>query len=264
MPKTKKQKIFIASVILLGGIVSAFFVLRSTPGTNSILGLSFGKDGSSEFGYEKKYDNKIGNSEIKNIDNLTTNLIDAYAYEIAKKNPTGPQLLNNEKRLTMPSGNTLDSAFQKELSQKIQISQIEETDIKTSNDNSANAIRSYILALNNINTKNSKGTQANIGVLINEMFSKNNPDPLFAFVNKLKNGTNEILALSVPSSWKDLHIKLINLQQKKIAVFESMLEVEDDPVKTISYVEKLDEIIKEDQDLALLFKEKAKMTISMR
>lgn len=190
--------------------------------------------------------------------NLTDNIITNYGHEIAKRNPSGPRVVNGEQKIALPPQRTLEELLATELNQNLKIDLYDLKDIRISRDASDNYIRTYLKSIStateNIFGKFTKTPFA----LLDELLRKKNPEPLYQYVTLLSRYSGDLLTLDAPPSWKTFHLEFINLQQEKIAVYQSLLEVDQDPVKAMVAINQIEKLDEKDQNLATVLNEQLK------
>jgi hypothetical protein len=103
----------------------------------------------------------------------------------------------------------------------------------------------------------SKKTNNNLGEVAYLWLEKNNADPITKHIDALSVLVSDLLAISVPPAWKEIHISLLNLQQKKIAVLQSMLDINNDPIKAIAAANTIDKLSAEEKEVAQMIRTRA-------
>lgn len=251
----KKSKKAAALIIIGASLVSSYLILKSpsgTGGSGEAIGLDFLKPSNAGFNFERKSDSLSATlsgsvpQAPEQTDNLTDNLIQNYLYEIAKRNPNGPR----GKYITLPPEKDFGTILEEKLREPLGLTTYTAKDILAAKDNSKQAVAEYLESLKAAEQKAFKNNKDNILTLFEAIFAKNDPGKAYDYNNRLRNYTANLLAVRAPQVWQDFHLRLINLQQKKIALFEGLADVSSDPLKTLIAVNFLEEIVAEDGALA--------------
>lgn len=236
-----------AIIILLSGIVFAWFITKGDDRADDSLSVSV----ASTLDKNISFTRETGASSDP-PKNLTEEAIQGYLTELVKKNPDGPQ--NNT--LVFPSQDILESAIQQATNAGISFHPITKDDIKISDAVGEEAERSYIAAIQNAGKENSKKINANEMYALYSFFSENNAAPLISHINGLQSFVLSLIETPTPVSMEEFHIKLINLQIKKIAIMENFLELENDPMKTMVALREYEKLPEEEKALAEMIAQK--------
>ncbi|MDI6820608.1 MAG: hypothetical protein QMD65_00305 [Patescibacteria group bacterium] len=260
---TKKSA---AVIIIITSIFASVFIIFSsqTPQEKGFLKISANlNDANPYLNFKALTNNGLTEAAKKTenkvlTDNLTDQLINNYGYEILKRNPSGPLNRGGGQSLTMPSQNLLQKLLEDKLTQNLKIDFYEIKDLKIGNDNSLKAVRAYLEVLNSVNKKNLLVIKKSPFAMFNDFFRKKNPDQLYQYLGFLSSYTTDLLKISVPSSWQAFHLELLNLEQKKITIYQTLVNAEQDPVKALIAAQEIEKIDQEELDLATVLQEKLK------
>jgi hypothetical protein len=69
---------------------------------------------------------------------------------------------------------------------------------------------------------------------------------------------SQILKTETPESLSDIHLNLLNFWYKKLVIFNSLLETENDPLKGVLALERIPDIINRGQEIEIILNEKMK------
>lgn len=249
-PKTKRRVFALA--IILCGIIVAVSISASGP-KKSVSALAIGtKDSRSKNPYLEF--NRIGSGYPlptlqKGADNgdlnLTDTLAESYLAEILRKNPSGPQLVEGEQKITLPGEQAFGDILDK-YAEEIGNSYIfEEKDIKLTNNVSKEAGLAYLQKLNEINEKNFGKFDKTIVEVLDLWMKRQNSKPLEQYVSLIQPQTQDLLALPVPILWKQFHLQNLNLWQKKLKVYSMLLDLENDPLASVLALGQVSPVIEE-------------------
>lgn len=258
MTLSSKSKKLAAAVIVGAGIIGTYLILSSERANGNVLfDVDFKKNSDAALGFQKG--DVVPNNPNNTFDpnNLTDVFLSKYAAEILKKNPQGPLDLEGQRKITIPSQESLEKIIQEEMEQGVAIQEVTSREIKHTTDDSPAAALSYIQSIISANERMSKKTNNNLGEVAYLWLEKNNADPITKQMDALSVLVSDLLAVPVPPSWKDVHLSMINLQQKKITVLQSIFDINSDPVKALAAAHIIETLSLEEQDVARMIRTKA-------
>lgn len=182
-----------------------------------------------------------------NTENYTDNFVNRFGFQIAAQNPDGPQ----GSGIVPPTQNDFETMLARELGKTISVPTITENDIRIQKNENKEVIIQYAQKLNTIITRAN-----NTSAKETKNISETNITEIRKTADALHTAVNDLLALEVPNSWVDFHIKTINVYEKKAALLDAIADIENDPVKTIVAAQALQNLGKEEMQLSALFVEK--------
>jgi len=254
--KLKATKKIFAAMLILGSIITSVLIISSSHNKNAkedFLKISANlNDINPYLNFKTQTNNGLTETTPKTenkilTDNLTEQLLN-----------NGPFNQNGKQSLIMPSQELLEKLLADQLAQDIKIDFYETTDLKISNDNSPKAIRTYLEAIDKISKKDLLTLKKSSFAVFADFFDKKNQDSLYQYIDALSNYTTDLLKISVPSAWQAFHLELLNIEQKRIAVYQALANMDQDPVKALIAANELEKIDQAESDLAIVLKEKLK------
>ncbi len=197
--------------------------------------------------------------EIKLPENLTEKFNQLLAKEIIDKNNkpkdgTSPA----EQGLTVPQPNKIAEEFIKNGLKKANenILNIKQIQLTVSQDNSKNAIRAYLLEAQVIIKENLDAKKINLLEVLNDLNANNG----VGFVEKLspiiiahETTANKLEEKPIPADLEKLVTEEIRLLRITANIFKAIIDVENDPLATITAIKQFDEIVKNWGDLQKKF-----------
>ena len=179
-------------------------------------------------------------------DNLTDLFVQAYTGEIFARNNGGPKTINGEPTLNMPSEQVLEDFFKKADFQSVAFRRFEKKDVRISKINTGHDQIAYIESVDRIFKKYTPLFKTTIFSAVQTFFKTKDPKPLTGITAYIPSLINELLALSVPESLLPLHLELVNLWQKKLVTYQSIINSDIDPLKGYVAAKQLPSIVQED------------------
>ncbi len=190
--------------------------------------------------------------------NLTEILARSYVDQIFNQNPEGIQAIDGQTRLKIPSVNTLGSSLNDVLTNPaLDFPSFERKDLKLTADNQKSQ-KFYIESLDNALRKNFSWLKKDILQIIKNFMELGADQDLNRLIDTIPNFINDLLGLPVPDSVSATHIELLNLWQKKLLIYQSLKNKNDDPLKAYLALQKIPEIIQEDINLQSVLMERYK------
>ena len=193
---------------------------------------------------------RVGQASVKSKNDraasnkLTANLAKLYIGEIAKRNPT----LAGAETLTLPGESSLEEVMAAQIAQGIQSKTYTKKDVRASEASGVSAERAYLESFVLITQKNFAGTRG-IDEMLGAFIEKQNPAPLQKYIDSATTQVADLLALETPKSLASFHLENLNLWQKKISVYGSLLESENDPLRSYVALQSIESIISENEAL---------------
>lgn len=190
--------------------------------------------------------------------NLTELLMRSYVNQIFSQNPEGIQSVGGQTRLKIPSANTLGSSLDSALAnQVLETPRFGRKDIKFTDDNQE-AQKLYIESLDRVLRKNFSWLKKDIIQIVKNFTERGASQDLDRMIDTIPNFINDLLELPAPDSLSATHIELLNLWQKKLLIYQSIKNTNDDPLKAYLALQKIPEVIQEDTNLQSVLLERYK------
>lgn len=190
----------------------------------------------------------IQNGVLNN--NLTEAFAQSYLQEIFKRNPNGPQILDNEQMLAIPSEQAFSDLLQNYLESSFVWIRFETKDIKISADNSRASKLKYIEFIRSLMQKKKENIEGELTAL-NDFLEKQKTDDLYASLSSIREDIGELLKNPVPSSNKFFHLQVLNTWQKQASIYKAVLNLSQDPVKALLATNEITSSTEELRNLSL-------------
>lgn len=172
-------------------------------------------------------------------ENLTQKFADNLAKGFVESNPLG---IEEGGEINTPNNNALlaqaASDYQKEIN-SLDIF-IKEKDLKISTDNSQQNILTYYESYKETISK--YATKMNMASNLEMFVDTNNPDYLKLIPGYLQNIIDDLKRVKVPSDFSSLHCEAINLFVAEKVIFESLINVNSDPLRAASSLMTMDDL----------------------
>jgi hypothetical protein len=181
--------------------------------------------------------------------NLTDLLVQNYMQEIVKRNPTAPQ---RGESLAFPSASTFQNIIQEKMAQGLSYRLYDLKDIRISENTNPEKQIKYIENLYEILKKYAVVFGTDITIALEDFFKNRNNEKLNRIAENIPPLINELLALSPPKNFAATHLSLLNLWQKKLTIYEAILNTATDPLKAYLAVNQLVPTLQEDFDLQMI------------
>lgn len=137
------------------------------------------------------------------------------------------------------------------------ITEVDESRVKTSSDNSRNAKENYLKALSLLNQKNFDGFEKNYLEVMVDVYQKINTDSANQLADIYQKAVKDYFETVAPSDWKDLHKKLIIYGQNAEMVYRTMAQYPTDPFKGYLALEALESLNVSGEELQNIFQKAA-------
>ncbi|MCP6720122.1 MAG: hypothetical protein KJI72_02220 [Patescibacteria group bacterium] len=188
-----------------------------------------------------------GGSENQGTDNLTELVAQAYAKELLKNVERGSGRVE-ERNLNIATPD-LQQVLQEKIVQDFDFPKFNLKDIRISGDNSSENQITYMEAIDSLLRENFSGFKKDINIALEEFFKENNPQTIHYLTSHISDYINGLLELETPPQWQEYHLQYTNLWYKKLLMYQAVLNIQTDPLKTYVVIQTLPEIIQEDLDL---------------
>ena len=256
------KKYFIIIFVISAGVAFGVFLFAPTSKTLYIKNSALYLASADSRQATNQADDKIGdlsNTIIPKIivpENLTKNFAGLLAKEIIGKNnqPKDSQL-PTEPRLDVPDPNKIAEEFIKNGLERANenILNIKSPEIKTSPDNSKEAIESYLTEAQKIIKENLKGPML---ISILEDINKNNGqglEKLLPIISAHETVANQIEEKIAPRDLKELMTEEIRLLRITANVLRALTNIENDPLGAIAATKQFEIILQSWADLQIKF-----------
>lgn len=256
MKRYLKIKTFIAVVVLIGGVWSAWQIGAAQNKKNNQVSIKAevvdGNDSNLDFETTSSLAVGLptiaGSETDPQSDNLTDNLAQLYTQQIINRNAAGPTTdSNGQSQITVPSENVFDDLLQQNLGQTVQYKEFTLDDLIVSADNSSKNQISYIQALNSITQKNLGN--ANIFAALDKLLNQNDPSVMQNQMTAVSNQISDVLQIPIPSLWQQFDLEALNLWQKTATIYQAFLGINNDPLKTYLVLNDFQNVLQETQSL---------------
>lgn len=178
--------------------------------------------------------------EMKN-DNLTDLLAQNYALEILDKNSKGTL----SEDLSSDVENFINSLTQ-ESDSLVSVRKFNSNDINTTNNNSEELKIKYIEAVDTALRKNFGSFRKDIKTIVDRSLFKNDHESIRFMIQNSPGFINDLLQIETPSDFEAIHIRMLNVWQKKLVMYLSAANVSSDPLKAYITMQWIPEIIEEE------------------
>lgn len=246
-----KIKKFIPALIISSALIAAILILTNNNKTDQEP-LAVQLETNNPFlAFNKQNLNAESKIALAAAAGQTTNLTEAFAklyfQELVKQNPENFQA--DQRGLKLPKDisdiNLNQDEIAELINQTFKIIPFEIKDIKISQDGSVSAQLAYINALQTINQKNFSQIKDNIVDIVEQWIFYQKKEKLAAYVRAVPNQIKDLLILPVPPAWQEFHLQNLNLWQKKLAAYSALLDIEQDPLKSLPAIQEISLIIQE-------------------
>ncbi len=250
---------FIASIILISGIGISFLIVKGSDGVSkSPVSVLLGDTPSNthQFATLNNLPSHVNLFDSNSQTNLTNNVVSQYTAQILKANTKGA---GKNAKVFLPNEDALNTIIRDQLTEGISVRYFTSKDIKVSDDNSKEAVAAYVKNISEVYNKNADSKKSP-GFLpsISDYIVNNNQDSLTSYLSLVSSQIDGLLSAPVPSQIADLHLKLINAWQKRLALGTTILQSGDDPIKAVVAVQEISKSIDEEHSLILSLQEKFK------
>lgn len=224
-----------AFLTMLGGIGIAIAILSSGNGggTNfltAFLGTNTGTPSNLNFKLGGISNTTATSSDTTAADNLTDQIAKTYGAQILSLNEKGMKKTNQDAPITIPGDQTLSDIINQGLAQQIPVPTFDVKDIRIGKTDDKNAVLAYLKALTDAYDRDFKTTPENFFLSIAGAI-QNNTGALEKSADATSNFITDLLGIAVPPSWEDLHLKMLNIWQRRLTLANTILKSADDPLK---------------------------------
>jgi len=178
-------------------------------------------------------------SSEEGSDNLTNSLISTVGKYLVENNPSGPQTIDGQKAISVPSAETIAKDLLVEAAEKFDLNQLRPTilekNLNISTDSSKESLTKYITALNNIIIEQSKKFPD--GFFDAQNLTMDSIDTLLGVYTMT---FNKVLKLSVPKSALAIQKKQLELLGAKKNIYQKFKDYEKDPITALLAIQSLE------------------------
>jgi len=248
----KRKKL--ALVILAAGIIISILIIIPRDAEKKSLAVSSKKSEGDPALSFKSSDNenlelnlpekeKMREEDFTENTNFTEALADSYAKQLFGNNTDG----------SLPSEEEMLTEFQRNLPQSLIYSTFKEKDVRVSSDNSEKNQVTYMEAVNEAMWNNFGEIQGeNTSTAIEKLFEEDDSSIIEKLIKATPNYLDDLLQIEAPSAWKEFHLAILNVWQKKFTVYKAVVDYDSDPSKAYLALQELPDIIQRSQDLQLI------------
>lgn len=244
------NKKMVAVFIITVGVVLSVFIIIQKQKNMALEGFSntANKDNpsfqfeSNEPSFKVAQNNDLsGPLPVLETDNLTDYLIQLYSQEFFEG---GPDTLSSEG---------LTALLQETTIQPSALSRFSIDDISISTDDSTRNQIIYIETVGLFLYEHFKDFEnENILTALKSFFEKNDPSLFEFLISAIPPYINDLLTLNVPPSWKEIHVQMLNLWEEKLITYKAIVDLQEDPLRTILAVQQLPELLERDVEIQVI------------
>lgn len=237
----------ISAIVLFGGIMGSLFILGSYDEPAKKTGTPiFASDNSlKKIGSASSLEEN-GLASSADEENFTDRLLRDYKQELARAN--SEKAIINPEELAPPDKEILNELVAKQFDRDFGASLFEEKDIRVIDD-SPEAWTDYFGALQTSYKKNSAGRGGAYFSAIAEAVSAGSAANLKDQTDFLLRQIDETLALPAPRRWVQFQLEILNIWRRKLEIARAVLGKDDDPIKMVAAVERLNEVVQAEENL---------------
>lgn len=244
-------------LIISAGLIGSFWIIKDAKKTTSeTAGFSLEnavKPGGTLFKYVEKAAQDITNDASKNSFNLTESLSKSVFEQIKSTDFPNQNNENLSADINLMSGNLANNILEKQLLDFNLIFDINNSDLKISQDNSQEAKIKYLETIGKINKNNLGDFNKNYLEVIIDVFQKLDISSAVQLTNIYKNLANDYLNITVPNDWVDIHKELIIHFKNSEIVYRTLSNYLNDPVGGYLALEIIEEIAVDNSELVQNF-----------
>ncbi len=252
--RTKK---FFALLIILSGVGVSLILINHGSGKNSnLFGFATKPGNNPSLNYKNSasissaFSNQDPTPDKTKMDNMTDALINSYVREFASLNQNGLQTINGKTGIKPISEGDFQNLIAEKINEDVAFEYFSEKDIKISEDDSKENQIAYLLNVAKAMNKYKTSFKTDIFSAIENNFKKNDSSALERFVNNMPELIENLLVLQPPKNFITLHLQLLNYWQKKLAYYEAIINLQEDPLKAYIALDNLKNILQEGLDLS--------------
>ena len=170
--------------------------------------------------------------------NLTEALIRSYIQSVA----------GNDGAL--PTTDEITSELQDNLSGDLEFTTFSIKDVITTDRNSQSDQIEYIESVGATLYENFKELEGeNVITILQTFFENSDPTLINQFIKSIPLYIDDLLEINAPSLWADFHLQMLNVWQKKLVIYQAILDTESDPLKAYIALQELTDVLREDIDI---------------
>lgn len=249
----KKRKI-ISSAIVLSGLILFLVIINLPSGTAPTASPANPNpaDPNSNLGFQTEQGRNVVTNPTSDdqppakTDNLTEQLAQKFSRTVLQINNG---FSNGTSSISLPNADSFSNAISDSLNQDLQFPAFGEKDIRIDPDNSSSSQIAYVNAVANVAKKNFAGFSMDIATIMNNFFNKNDSGGLAKYVGIAGKMASDLLALKVPARLSAWHLQNLNLWEKKIVVYQAILNMSSDPLKTSLALQQINNVGQENDIL---------------
>lgn len=238
----------VAILILAGGILTAFFIVRAlaTPkgdGGQLTLSVSGSADPAFAFGDSGlTLGNLLGNVENANF---TERVAQRYGEEILKLNPPRGAMSG----IALPPEGTVESLIAETLERPLTFKTYTTRDLRTVPLKDKEGLARYFVTLAQIQTERFGSVSDFLLTAVARFIAENERGSLEKHRDATTAYVGDLLTVPVPTPLVPFHLGLVNLWQKRASLATYILKSGDDPLKVVAAVDSLEATASEEDAL---------------
>lgn len=176
--------------------------------------------------------------------NLTDSLIKAYA----EKNLENRTYMTKDlTKISSLSETMIDSVIKENVKNGFDFNLFSKKDLRITSVSTPESETAYLESIILVRKKIIKNTDLFSG--IKKYFDDGNENDLKKFTQAVPLLIAELLALEAPISFESFHLRLVNLWRKQLEIGQAVMELKDDPLRTLLALQESNKVLKEMNEL---------------
>ena len=250
--KRNKRRV-LALFVLVAAVAMSVFILTPNRKEKDVFVINPTKNNNPSLQFESGATYLLGVSAIETkprnseeeTDNLTELLIKSYERRVSENEGS---LLSDED---------LSANIQESIARGLNVPWLTSEDVITSNDNSEAGQVAYTEFVDDALYKNFKEFEGETAITALQKFlEENNPDLLNYLIKAIPSHIDDLLILEVPSLWASAHLQMLNIWQEKLAIYQAVVDMQSDPLKTYVALQQFTDVVQKDLDLQIILIQK--------
>ncbi|MEX1014469.1 MAG: hypothetical protein WDZ80_04895 [Candidatus Paceibacterota bacterium] len=242
----KNKKILKSLVILSIGVLASIFIINQD--SNAVSKTTIESNNSSESSLSFLSNNNNERSDLitsspnnltayENDDEVTNNLTDLLA------NSFSGNIVSGED----PKSIDIESFIQERgLENYMEEAEFSLNDIIISSDDSKNNHLRYLERIREIAINNFSGFEGEALEMLQAHIERGDSEKIEKIVSLIPKFIDDMLLVKAPESMKEAHLTVINVWSKKLFIYKSILNMENDPLKAYLAMEHFIKVAEED------------------
>lgn len=240
------RTIIALAVLLIGGAASFWIIAPQSPkAAHAVVSFS-DKNPGADPRFQIEPDPVRGAANNGESDISEENVIRNYSEEVARLNPQGQ---GQNGAVKVPNEAAFSQMIQDEIGKPIPVRTYEEKDIVVLNATDKKSVIAYATAIDAASKKTIGKLAIGFAPAIAQFVTQDDTQALSLHASATAAYITALLATPVPSSWKQFHLTLINLLQKRLAYTNAILDNNGSQLKIAAAVNNITALLDEEQQL---------------